>query len=207
MRYAILFLMCGLAAPAQAAKPISWPGGISLSTMNDEDGSMNHLTYSFSGKTAVALRADRFFNDDSSLVGLQGHRLLKRWNLEDAQANIYVSAGAGAAFQGGRSNAAIFGGVMADYETRRLFLLYENDMAYAGDVMQYHWHSGRIGWAPYKAAYEKIQPWLMLKADYRSDQQHKWQVTPMIRLFTPNWMFEAGVSTRGKPMVNLMLQW
>ncbi len=168
---------------------------------------MNHLSYSFSGRTAIAARADWFFRDDSVLTGVQGHRLLKRWNLEDGQANIYVSAGAGAAFQGARSNAAIFGGVMADYETRRFFLLYENDAAYAGDVMQYHWHSGRVGWAPYKVDYEKVQPWIMIKTDYRSDQLHKWQVTPMVRLFTPNWMVEAGVNTRGKPMINLMLQW
>lgn len=168
---------------------------------------MNHLTYSLSGKTSIAARADWFFRDDSVLTGLQAHRLLRRWNFADSQANIYATAGAGAAFQGGRSTAAVFGGLMVDYETRRFFLLYENDAAYAGDVMQYHWHSGRIGWAPYAADYEKVQPWFMLKADYRSDQLHRWQLTPMLRLFTPDWMFEAGVNTRGKPMINLMLQW
>jgi hypothetical protein len=204
----MVFLILALApSPVLAAKPINWAGGWLLSTMNDADGTMNHVTYSLSGKSAIALRGDRFFADDSTLVGVQGHRLLQRWNFEDAQANIYVSAGAGAAFAAGKNQAALFGGVMADYETRRFFLLYENDAAYAGDVMTYHWHSGRIGWAPYKVDYEKIQPWLMLKADYRSDQPRKYAVTPMVRLFTPAWMFEAGISTRGKPMINLMVQW
>jgi hypothetical protein len=207
MRYITFLLLSLLPVSAQAAKPISWAGGIAASTMNDEDGSMNHLTYSFSGKTAVSARLDWFFQDDSVLTGVQGHRLLKRWNFEDGQANIYLTAGAGAAFQAKRSNAAVFGGVMTDYETRRFFVMYENDSVYAGDIMQYHWHSGRLGWAPYKVAYEKIQPWLMLKTDYRSDVPHKWQVTPMVRLFTPDWMFEAGINTRGKPMINLMLQW
>ena len=149
----------------------------------------------------------RFFQDDSTLVGVQAHHLLKRWNFEDAQANIYVSAGVGAAIKAGQTRGAIMGGVMADYETRRFFLMYESDLVAAGDLMKYHWHTGRIGWAPYKVSYEKVQPWLMLKADYRSDQLHKVQITPMVRLFKPNWMFEAGVNTRGKPMVNVMVQW
>jgi hypothetical protein len=207
MRYLILALIIALPSSSRASKPINWADGWLVSTMNDQDATLNHVTYSLSGKTGVAIRADRFFADDSTLAGVQAHRLLKRWNFEDAQGNIYVTAGAGAAFAGGWEKPAIFGGVMADYETRRFFLLYENDLAYAGNVMKFHWHCGRVGWAPYKADYDKIQPWLMLKADYRSDQPHKKTLTPMVRLFTPNWMFEAGVSTRGKPMLNLMIQW
>ncbi len=175
--------------------------------MNDGDASMNHATYSFSGKTAVAVRGDYFFSDDSTLLGAQGHRLLKRWNFTDAQANVYISAGAGAALKSGDANPAIFGGVMADFETRRWYIAYELDAAYAGSLMQYNWHRGRIGWAPYAADFDKIQPWFMLQADYRSDQKRQVTITPMMRFFTPDWMFEAGVSTRGKPMINLMLQW
>jgi hypothetical protein len=207
MWYYVLAFMVVSPSSCWASKPINWADGWLVSTMNDQDATMNHVTYSLSARTAVAVRVDRYFDDDSTLAGIQAHRLVKRWNFEDAQANIYVSAGAGAAFADGREKPGVFGGVMADYETRRFFVQYENDLVYAGDVMKSHWHSGRLGWAPYKAAYDKVQPWLMLKADYRSDQPRKKTITPMVRLFTPDWMFEAGVNTRGKPMINLMIQW
>jgi hypothetical protein len=211
MRYIFAVLMLSalpaVSSKVWASKPISWAEGIAVATMNDGDGSMNHVTYSFSGKNAVSVRADYFFNDDSTLVGVQGHHLVKRWNFPGAQANIYIGAGAGVATRDNNSNAAVFGGVMADYETRRFYLGYELDAAYGGEVLKYDWHRARIGWAPYAAKYEDVQPWFMMQVDYRSDQAKQFTITPMIRLFTPSWMFEAGISTRGKPMVNLMVQW
>lgn len=202
----IVFIIVMLMSIPSAAKPVQWAGGTMLMAFHDRDMDSFSAAYSFDAKNALATRTDYFRRDESFIGGLQWNRLLKRWNMPDAQANIYFKVGAGIASDKRRKSGAAFGGLLADYETRRVFFSYENDLVYGGRVETYAWHSGRAGFAPYIAGYKDINTWIMVQGDYRPKGRERFSLTPFARFFTTRWMIEAGATLRGDGMVNLMWQ-
>lgn len=206
MRYMGLALLFILAAWPAAAKPVQWPGGTMFMAGHDQDLDYFSATYSFTGKNSISTRTDYFRGDESFVGGLQLNHLVQRWNMPEAQANIYGKFGAGVASNQERKSGAIFGGVLADYETRRIFVSYENDLVYGGRVMSYAWHSARIGVAPYISGYDDLHSWVMLQGDYRPRGRHDFSLTPLLRFFKTGWMVEVGATLRGDGMVNLMAQ-
>jgi hypothetical protein len=189
------------------AKPVTWEGGHQAMFMNDQDMNALHYHYTFDPKTSVQTRTDYLRDNDTLVVGVQVDRLLKRWNMPNAQGNIYGALGGGYARTPDAESPALFGNILADYETRRFLVSYENDFVTSDDVMQQFWHRTRIGFAPYEGEYNDIHTWLMLQTDYRPDMNDEVSVTPMIRLFKTNWMLEAGITHRGDGMLNFIIQY
>lgn len=204
----LLALLPALLIPATAnAKPVTWPDGYQIMMMNDQDSNAVHLMYTVTPHLSLQNRTEYMRATDTLTAGLQANYLIHRWNLPGAQANIYGGLGAGYARNpdDGESFAG-FGNVLADYETRRVFVSYEGDGITAGDVTQQFWHRTRVGVAPYEGEYDDVHTWLMLQTDYRPDVRNEWSVTPMVRLFKTNWMVEGGISNRGEGMFNVILQ-
>lgn len=56
------------------------------------------------------------------MEGPQLNTLIKRWNLPDGQGNIFSMTGAGLARQGSNTQPAAWISILADYETRRVFI-------------------------------------------------------------------------------------
>lgn len=202
----IIVCVCALAPQLAWAKPIIWPGGFQVMSMNDQDMNSLHTMYTFSPKWSVTVRADYMDDGDTTTAGVEATTLLKRWNFPNAQANIYVGAGVGGARSPDDSAPAFFGDILADYETRRVFVSYEADAVAAGDVTNQLWHRGRVGIAPYVGEYDDLHTWLMLQTDVRPNMDDEVTVTPMVRLFKTDWMVEGGVSNRGDTMANLIFQ-
>jgi len=126
--------------------------------------------------------------------------LLHRWNLESAQANVFVWGGAGAATGNTFNGTELTGnaGAQADYETRRVYASLKTDLQKANafnicvDTLQ-------LGIAPYKHDYNQIATWFVVQArQYTDDIHHGTEVAALLRLFKGGAWIEAGITNGGK---------
>ncbi len=186
--------------------------------MQENDASQRTVgvDYTIAPDMAVALHVQEHTRGPPFvMLGPQLNLLLKRWNLEDAQGNIFTTAGAGTTLYRGDMRPVVWTGVLADYETRRIFLSYEARLMYAKDLEKSAWQRARVGVAPTLGNYEDINTWLMVQVD-RYDEKHlsgkhfstlpKTDATPLVRLMYKTFLMEGGVSLRGKFMFNWIMQ-
>lgn len=133
------------------SRPVSYPEGVTLQQFNDFRSNAINLHYSPTAKYSLGLRSEIMREDNIKLNTLQYNRLLKRWNLPEAQANAYLKVNLGVAESDGDIDPAARIGFAADYETRRFFTSYENQYTDAGDLLNEFTQRFQIGFAPYKA--------------------------------------------------------
>lgn len=217
-----LIFSLGLAASV-AAHPVSFEGAYQLMLGGTDSMQNFELYHSYTQKTAFGLHAMRFeghsgdlylpnhpghggsHGEDDLYAGLQHNWLLKRWNLPDAQANVYLGVGAGVAKEEGDSwSPAGLGFFRADYETRRIFTAFETKLVGSEDVSR-GVTSASIGFAPYKAEFEQLNTWLILQLEHVSGMEDDLAIIPKIRLFKGNYFLELGYSLEGAPLVNFMV--
>jgi hypothetical protein len=126
--------------------------------------------------------------------------LLHRWNLESAQANIFVWGGAGGAtgdtFSG--TEFAVNAGAQADYETRRVYASLKTDLQKAS-AFSVRVDTLQLGIAPYKHDYNQIATWFVVQArQYTNDIHHGTEIAALVRLFKGGAWIEAGVTNGSK---------
>jgi hypothetical protein len=191
--------------PALAdARPISYPGGWSLMTMNDFSSNALHLFYSPSTSYSVGINHEYLQDANAHLDAVQGNYLLKRWNMPDSQGNIYLDGGLGVARKHRESNPVTYAGLSADWENRRFFTAYGNRFLWADDTEKFAKHMVRVGAAPYIGDYGDIHTWLMLQADYDAGEDDSFSVTPLVRVFKGTALVEAGYNLDGGVLFNAM---
>ena len=126
--------------------------------------------------------------------------LVHRWNLEDAQANLFAWGGAGAATGNTFSGTQLAGnvGAQADFETRRVYASLKTDLQRASafgtrvDTLQ-------LGIAPYKHEYTQLATWFVVQArDYTGGIHSGVETSFLVRLFKGGAWVEAGLTTAGK---------
>jgi len=201
-------ILVWLAAPAMA-RPISYPGGWMIMQMNDSLVNSMQLQYSPTAKYSVGYTAEYWRDKEWQFHGFQLNNLLKRWNGADSQANLYLFSAAGVAYSDyqsfqGKTEAAGFTGIEADWEDRRFFTSYENRLTYAGDITKEFWQKARVGIAPYIGDYGDMHTWFMLQVDHAPASSDEVTVTPLVRLFKGTTLGEAGISNRGTILINFM---
>ena len=126
--------------------------------------------------------------------------LLHRWNLESAQANVFVWGGAGSAtgstFSG--TEFAVNAGAQVDYETRRVYASLKTDLQKA-NAFSIRVDTLQLGIAPYKHDYNQIATWFVVQArQYTDDIHHGTEVAALLRLFKGGAWIEAGITNGGK---------
>ena len=126
--------------------------------------------------------------------------LLHRWNLESAQANIFVWGGAGGAsgntFSG--TEFAVNAGAQADYETRRVYASLKTDLQKA-NAFSVRVDTLQLGIAPYKHDYNQIATWFVVQArTYTGGISNGVEVAALLRFFKGGAWIEAGVTNGGK---------
>lgn len=195
----LTFLVAG---PAPA-KPLSYVGGTMVMQENDETGNTLTVDYTFNPHFALGLYAKRDIGGkEFYTIGPQLNTLFKRWNLPDGQGNIFGMTGAGVARQGSNSQPAAWVALLADYETRRVFLSYEPRLTYSGDIETAFWQRAQVGFAPYLANYDQLNTWLLLRFDHHPAKDGHFVVTPMLRFFYKTIWLEAGYSSSNQLMLN-----
>jgi hypothetical protein len=126
--------------------------------------------------------------------------LLHRWNLEEAQANLYVWGGAGGATGNTFSGTQLAGnaGAQADYETRRVYASLKTDLQKAS-AFSIRVDTLQLGIAPYKHDYNQIATWFVLQLrQYTGGISNGTEVAALLRLFKGGAWIEAGVTNGGK---------
>ena len=143
-------------------------------------------------------------SDETSKVRLINYARLNylahRWNLDDAQANVFVWGGLGSATGNPFSGTLLTEntGAQADYETRRVYASLKTDWQ-RSEAFSHRIDTLQLGLAPYKHDYNSIATWFLLQARQYTGGIHRGtESAVLLRLFKGGAWVEAGVTNGGK---------
>jgi hypothetical protein len=132
--------------------------------------------------------------------------LVKRWNLEGAQANVFTWGGAGSATTGEDSHGrfAWNAGAQLDYETRRIYASLKSDY-FDSSSFSHRIDTLQLGVAPYKHDYATRATWFVVQArEYTGEIHSGTEWAFLLRLFKRGAWIEAGPTTDGKVQAMFM---
>jgi len=125
--------------------------------------------------------------------------LWKRWNLEDAQANVFVWGGLGGARVRNQSGDLLTGnaGAQFDYETRRIYFSAKTDFQHSSEFA-YRIDTAQFGVALYPHEFNTLATWVVVQArNYTGGLYNGIESSLLLRLFKGNRWIEAGATNRG----------
>ena len=136
---------------------------------------------------------------------MQANALLKRWNFPDSQGNVYFGAAVG-----DRGHSLYKFDI--DWEDRRYYIAAAHEQAYrdadnsvsVGGDRAWDMSKLRLGYAPYVAESGQLHTWFMLQYSRNSLAPKPDALTPLMRIFYQNVLFEIGSSFRGDAYLTLM---
>jgi hypothetical protein len=204
IRLFIGLVAAAVAAPAMA-KPIAFANGTTVMAEYGA-GTMQELQIFYAPRYDYSVgggHVDFTSNEDDKTEHITYARLnwlVHRWNLDDAQANVFVWGGVGSATGNSFSGSTFAGNVggQADYETRRVYASLKTDLQRSSqfsvrvDTLQ-------LGVAPYKHDYGGLATWFVFQARHYTDNLHSGiETAALLRLFKGGAWVEAGVTNGGK---------
>ncbi len=210
-KIAVMALFFSLAASAADARYVDYPGSVTTMLMNDGENNAVHLSYTANRRWSVGAQAEYWREEEWTFTTVEAAYLARRWNFTDAQANLYLRAGAGAAVSDfgnfdDKVEAAGFAGIAFDAENRRFYVSYENRYVEAGDIFDGFEQKAHFGVAPYIAGYGALHTWLMIQVDHRPDSEDSVVWTPMVRFVKGDVIVEAGVSDTEEILFNVTVR-
>lgn len=126
--------------------------------------------------------------------------LPKRWNLEEAQANVFVWGGVGSAKLSERASSVFAQnlGAQFDYETRRIYFSAKTDLQ-RSEAFSHRIDTVQWGVAPYAHDYNTLATWILVQGRrYSGNLYEGTESAVLLRLFKGNKWVEAGVTNDGK---------
>ncbi len=201
-RYLCAFLIIFFSAPV-FARPVSYPGGWTFITENDDDENSALMHYTITTRTAVGYRTAYDRDSGELFNGIQMNNLIKRWNNPGSQANIYVESALGMA-----ERPEAFVGLKTDWENRRVMIQYDNKMTTSPNPDKREFiQSAGAGVAPHLARSGEIQTWLMFHVLHQPEDTKNWQAVPMLRVYKNVLLFEGGYNLTTKtPVANAIIR-
>lgn len=196
VRPALLITFACLASTVAIGRPVSYVGGWTVIEESDRQSSSALLHYTPSPNMSLGFKTEVNRDSDFAIYSIHPTLLAKRWFGADYQGNLYFHGGIGVA-SGIRDNPrsdqlAIYGGVMADWETRSLFVSYRNRYLEAGHYAAQFMQAFRAGFAPYEGDSGDLHTWLILEIDHRPSDPDSVTATPLVRFFKGPLLVEAG---------------
>ena len=156
------------------------------------------------GASALVMRSDDG-TKSRQLTEATYARLAKRWNMPEAQANIWFIGGIGNItgndFSG--SKTLVTPGVQVDYETTRVYVS-ATARLYRAQGLNHDFASARAGFSFYEVDYDQTQPWFILEVRRMRGLTDKTEVTPMLRLIHNRYFVELGVNNASQARMNFM---
>jgi hypothetical protein len=205
--YPRLILLPLLFCSAVTARPVSYTGGWTIIEESDRQASSALVHYTPAPSWSIGLRTEVNRDNDYAIYSVHPTFLAKRWFGKDYQGNLYFHGGIGVA-SGVDGNplsneTAVYGGIMADWETRTLFAGYRSRYLDAGHFGDQFMHAARVGYAPYEGDSGDLHTWLMLEIDHRPEDDDPITATPLVRLFKGPLLLEMGYNlTVNQPLLN-----
>lgn len=183
--------------------------------MGDFEEGSNKLSanYALTSHDAIGAATARFDSPAHGGMGMRSSResaaltytrLLHRWNLPHAQANLWfvgqLGSLRGEGLAGG-SRTLVSPALLADWETTRLYVGGGVEAKRAGDWRRESAYA-RTGFSLYEVEYEQVQPWILLEARREREripragalahEVAKTEWMPMVRLIHRRWFLELG---------------
>ena len=210
LRVSALLALC-ISPLAACAKPIAFADGTTIMAEYGA-GTMLEAQAFYAPTYWLSLGAGvlRLDSDEKRLTRdlryLRANYLAHRWNLDDAQANVFAWGGLGTAsgndFRGNRLDREA--GFQADYETRRLYASWVSDL-HESSAYSHRVDTLQLGFAPYAHDYSDLATWFVLQARQYTGQIHRGiECAALIRLFKGGAWVEAGLTQDRKPQVMMM---
>ena len=193
--------LAALTATAHA-RPVSYPGGNMAMLEADEDGGMVELVHTLTPRFGLGVRSAWNEAQDWQYQGVIATALLARDNQPASQANVFATVGAGVASQdaaalGKGERLALFGVLEADWETRRLYVQAKaSGVAIDGVDDTLTWRA-RAGFAPYLAAPDTWQLWMIAQLDHEPEARRPVAFKGVARLFSGPVLLEASLADGG----------
>lgn len=161
------------------------------------------------GVGAINMSMPDKFDVTTAQVGWLAHR----WNLAEAQGNLYFVGGLGyghtkSAPQTIENSGAVYRmGVQADFETRRIytFARFIEHRFVDGNQRVNNQLSAAIGFAPYLGEFDGLNSWVIFKYIGTNDFQQAIYL-PMMRFFYKNFLWEIGQDLSGNSQLNFMVR-
>lgn len=197
-------------APANSdARAVTYPGGRMGMVEHRDESTMVETMLTLTPNFAIGWHDEWDQESDWQFHGPMVAGLTKRWNMPNAQANIFWMAGAGVAYDdaesiGGDAEPAAYVGVEADWENRRFYTLYQARAFWAEDIDSTVTQRLRLGVAPYIAEAGALHTWAILQIDHEPEEENSVSISPVLRLFQDTTLFEAGVSLDGDAFASVM---
>lgn len=204
-----LFKLLGTAAAlvplAAAAKPIAFAHGTTVMAEYGAD-TMNEAQVFYAPEYFWSLGGG-YLQLESDIDGkrreiayLRANYLVKRWNFESAQANVFAWGSAGNAYAS-EANERVFAwnaGAQFDYETRRVYTSLKTDL-HRASAFTHRIDTLQLGFAPYEHDYDTVATWFVLQGRRYTGGIHdgtEWAL--LLRLFKGGAWIEAGATEDGK---------
>ena len=198
-------LTCAVAAMSVQAKPIAFAHGTTVMAEYGA-GTMTEVQAFYAPRYTYSLGVG-FLELTSDVVDRKRdigyarlNYLVKRWNLEDAQANVFTWGGLGSAHVS-ESHDDVFAwnaGAQVDYETRRVYASVKTDLQRSSEFSD-RVDTLQLGIAPYKHDTNTLATWFVVQGRHYTDQIHdgiEWAL--LLRLFRRGAWIEAGATREGK---------
>jgi hypothetical protein len=205
IRTAFAGLVLASAGSVVQAKPIAFANGTTVMAEYGA-GTMNEAQVFYAPKYFYSLGAG-FLELDSDIEGrrreityVRANYLAKRWNLEDAQANVFVWGGVGQAYVS-ETNDHTFAwntGAQVDYETRRIYSSLKTDLHHSSEF-SHRIDTLQLGICALQARHRHPGPGSSFRAAITPaafTMAHEWAF--LLRLFKGGAWIEAGATTDGK---------
>jgi len=209
---ASLALLAISTLPAADAKPIAFAAGTTVmgeygaGTMNEAQVFYAPRYFFSVGAGHLSLQSDI---DDRTrdITYARLNYLVKRWNLEAAQGNVFAWGGAGRGHVGDTGANVLTGnaGAQVDYETRWVYASLKADY-FDSSAFSHRIDTLQVGLAPYAHEYDTLATWFVVQGrQYTGDIYDGVEWALLLRLFKGGKWVEAGATADGKLQAMFMV--
>ena len=205
VRFALAGLMLASVCSLAQAKPIAFSHGTTVMAEYGA-GTMVEAQVFYAPKYFLSLGGGYLELESDidhrrrEITYARANYLVKRWNQENSQANVFVWGGAGEAYVS-ELNSHEFAwnaGAQFDYETRRVYSSLKSEL-HRSSEFSHRIDTLQLGVAPYKHDFDTLATWFVVQGRQISGGIHdgtEWAL--LLRLFKRGAWVEAGVTTDGK---------
>lgn len=208
VRSIIVFFIASFSLQAQA-HPVSYKGAVGVMSFNSAVANEMLLTYSFNPHFAGAWTYLREQKSEFQIPRV--NVLLKRWNNDDSQGNVYFSGGAGFEKFNSKNYNAGLGEVILDWESRKYYSSIEHQYFFRNNEANPTLASkdlqktkARLGFAPFLADYDDLNVWYMAEFNH-GNFEDKIEAMQFLRFYMKNVLWEVGAGFDGSFAFNLMV--
>ncbi len=199
----IILFLCLVSFGARA-HPVTFQGGWAFTSWNTPMMGDQSLGYSLTSRHAAVARHLVWRGEGEiprEFFLSQANWLAKRWNGDGVQANLYLGAAVGLERRERGKTGAGAGVFEADWETRKHYLAGKYQLM--GEGLEYA--RLRAGLTPYQGEYADLHTWVMVQLEHQPEHMGPIQITPLLRFFHGNVLWEAGASLQGQWLFTFMI--